>query len=220
MKKKIIAICLAAIIAVTAIASTTLAYLTDKDEADNVFTFGNVDIKLLESTLHRDNDSATDDQIREDSETYQDYLAEAGELMVPGRWVKKAPYVENVGTNAAYVRVTVAIPEELDNIVQFMVYTTGIQEGAFTVGNTVNKDGYNYTTFTFTEALEPGAVTYYAPFWQFRINPELDNEDLAGLQGVDVEHLVKVTAEAIQSETFENAEAAFAAFDMQYADNN
>ena len=46
MKKKLLAISVVVIIAITAIASTSLAYLTDTDKEDNVFTFGNVDIDL------------------------------------------------------------------------------------------------------------------------------------------------------------------------------
>ena len=48
MKKKILALALVAILAVTAIAGASLAYLTDKDEAVNVMTLGNVDIQQNE----------------------------------------------------------------------------------------------------------------------------------------------------------------------------
>lgn len=215
MKKKILAICLAAIIAVIAIAGASLAYLTDIEEQDNVFTFGNVDIKLLESTLHRDNDRATDEQIIADAENYQDYLADAGKNMVPGVWVKKAPYIQNVGSNAAYVRITVEIPENIDPLLHLMPDTTGMNNGAFTMGDPVTADGVTRITFTFTEPLEPDEVTYYAPFWQFKLNDDLDNEDLEDLRGVDVAHSITVSAEAIQAEGFANAAEAFAAFDAQ-----
>ena len=49
MKKKIIALCLVAVIAVTALASITLAYFTDTDDAKNVFTTGFVEIELIEN---------------------------------------------------------------------------------------------------------------------------------------------------------------------------
>ena len=48
MKKKIVSICLVAVIAVMAIAGASLAYLTDTDDADNVFEVGNVQIELVE----------------------------------------------------------------------------------------------------------------------------------------------------------------------------
>ena len=42
MKKKLLSIGLVAVIAIAAIAGASLAYLTDTDEADNVFTIGNI----------------------------------------------------------------------------------------------------------------------------------------------------------------------------------
>ena len=48
MKKKILALAIAAIMVVTAIASLSLAYLMDTDEATNVFTVGYIDIELIE----------------------------------------------------------------------------------------------------------------------------------------------------------------------------
>ena len=48
MKKKIIALSVAAILLVMAIAGGTYAYLTDTDNATNVMTLGKVDIKQLE----------------------------------------------------------------------------------------------------------------------------------------------------------------------------
>lgn len=54
MKKKIIALCLVIALALTAVVSGSLAYFTDTDKADNVFTTGKVDITLKE-TFDEDN---------------------------------------------------------------------------------------------------------------------------------------------------------------------
>ena len=54
MKKKIIALCLVVALALTAVVSGSLAYFTDTDKADNVFTTGKVDITLNE-TFDKDN---------------------------------------------------------------------------------------------------------------------------------------------------------------------
>lgn len=217
MKKRIVTIALIIALVATCFAGT-YAYLTDKDEETNVFTVGDVEIQLLESTLHRDNDKATDEQIEADAADYQTYLATAGKDIVPGRWVRKAPYVKNIGSNPAYVRVTVKIPADLDEVCDFMLYSTGLNNGAFTMGNTTTEtiDGkvYNVTTFTFTEALEPGEMTYYAPFWQIKVKNSLDNEDLVKVNGETLNNIY-VIAEAIQSEGFADAAAAFAAFDAQ-----
>ena len=44
-KKKLITLALVAIVAITAIASASLAYFTDTKTADNTFTMGNVKIR-------------------------------------------------------------------------------------------------------------------------------------------------------------------------------
>ncbi len=52
--KKIISLVLVCVLALTAIGGT-LAYFTDTDKAENVFTIGSVDIQLIESQYHRVN---------------------------------------------------------------------------------------------------------------------------------------------------------------------
>ena len=223
MKRKALVLSAIAILAVMTITGVTLAFLTDKDTATNTFTFGNVDIQLLESTLHRQNDNATDAQIIADAANYQTYLSTAGNSMVPGRWVMKAPYVKNIGNNPAYVRIVATMSERVYNAINITLYTSATEQGAidFKVSDDiVIKDGVVTLTFTYVNPLEAGAVTYYAPFWRFQVMPELDNADLAGLQGIDVKHAITVTAEAIQSEGFADANAAFAAFDAQMAAKN
>ena len=54
-KKKIVSLCLAAVLVVMAIAGATVAYFTDTDNETNTFTVGNVKIELLESQYHRVN---------------------------------------------------------------------------------------------------------------------------------------------------------------------
>ena len=233
MKKRILTVALVIALLATCFAGT-YAYLTDKDVATNTFTVGNVDIKILESTLHRQNNNATDEQIIADSKTYQDYLAENGMNMVPGRWVKKAPYVQNIGNNPAYVRVRVVFDRVEVESLYFMEYTTALEDAENGVVKTmavINADGTKTAvktydeameatgwtqleyTYTYIKALEPNAVTYYAPFWQFAIKNRLDNGDLTELVGVV--NKIEVCADAIQSEGFADAEAAFAAFDAQ-----
>lgn len=51
-QKKILTLAISAIIAVTAIASASLAYLTDTKTADNTFTMGNVKITLDETDIN------------------------------------------------------------------------------------------------------------------------------------------------------------------------
>ena len=48
MKKKVLSLCLVAMLAITAVVGGTMAYFTDTDDATNEFTVGNVDIDLTE----------------------------------------------------------------------------------------------------------------------------------------------------------------------------
>lgn len=90
MKKKILSLCLVVALAATAVIGGTLAYFTDTDNATNVMTMGNVEIDL--------------------EETY-----EQNSTLVPGLDINKDVWVENVGTEEAYVRVHMAFPANMDD---------------------------------------------------------------------------------------------------------
>lgn len=85
MKKKIMALCLVACLASTAIIGGTLAYFTDNEKAENVFTVGNVDIVLTEPNWNKEE---VDD-------------------VYPGEPLAKDPMVTNNGKNPCFVRIKV-----------------------------------------------------------------------------------------------------------------
>lgn len=143
MKKKIVAICLCVALAAVAVVGASLAYFTDSKNATNTFTVGNVDIKLIETTYHREgndnsNDTSipdpthrvtaedkmeyvttghtmfTDEEIQKNAKEYADYLGTRGKNMVPGRNAAKCPYVINTGANDAYIRIRVLVPHDGD----------------------------------------------------------------------------------------------------------
>ena len=89
MKKKILALCLVVVLAVTAVTGATLAYFTDTDAKTNVFTVGNIEIDLEEQFP-------------------------SGELM-PGVDLEKVVTVKNIGDNDAYMWIEVWIPSALDD---------------------------------------------------------------------------------------------------------
>ena len=142
MKRKIVTVCLAAVLVIIAVAGASLAYLKDTKTVTNTFTIGNVKIELLESRFHREgNDNSgdtsipdptntasgmqyvteghkafTDAEIKADAETYmEEYLAVKGKNMVPGRRVAKCVYVQNTGKNDAYIRIRVLVPSKANN---------------------------------------------------------------------------------------------------------
>lgn len=82
---------LALVLSVAMATGGTLAYLTDRDSAANVFTMGNVKIKLNEEF-------------------------EQGAKLLPGQIVDKGPTIRNTGSEDAYVWMTVAYPKAFAGI--------------------------------------------------------------------------------------------------------
>ena len=157
MKKKITAIFLCVALVAIAIVGASLAYFTDTDAATNTFTVGNVKIKLLESSLHRENAGIANgttsisqlwsDVAKEGSGNTSKYKAgdtfytdaqieENAETytcnnvqLIPGRSYHKMPYVKNVGKNDAYIRIRVMIPADLDTaVLNSSMYTSSAMD--------------------------------------------------------------------------------------------
>lgn len=161
--KKTIAIAMLVVLVAAVSVLGTLAYLTDTKIAKNTFTVGNVSIKLLESSLHRENAGVANGQTST-SELWSDVAKEgsgntskykAGDTFYtdaqieanaaeykcdkvklnPGQSYHKMPYVKNTGVNDAYIRIRVMIPADLDTaILNSSMYTsTAINSGEFTL---------------------------------------------------------------------------------------
>lgn len=154
MKKKTILVAAIAVMLVAAlVVGGTLAYFTDTKSAKNTFTVGNVDIELLESSLHRENagianGATSDSELWSDVEklgsnntspykagdtfyTDDQIKANAREYtcdnvkLNPGEYYHKMPYVVNTGKNDAYIRIRVMIPADLVTaILNSSMYTT------------------------------------------------------------------------------------------------
>ena len=122
MKKKIIAICLIAALALTAIGGATLAYFTDTDKAENVFEIGNVKIsqKEQERTSKTDATLKAFTQKKNVLPAVFKYLTPKEAITVDGyefdirclegNYIDKIVNVTNEGTNDAYVRTIIAVP--------------------------------------------------------------------------------------------------------------
>ena len=162
MKKKLTAIFLCIALVAIAIVGASMAYFTDTKEATNTFTVGNVKIKLLESSLHRENAGIANGQTstselwsdvekkgsgntskykagdtfytdEQIEENAETYKCENIQL-IPGRSYHKMPYVKNVGNNDAYIRIRVMIPADLDTAVlnSSMYTSSAINKNEFT----------------------------------------------------------------------------------------
>lgn len=135
MKKKILALCLVIALAATAVIGGTLAYFTDTERADNVFTVGNVDITLTEPNWTASGSV----------DAPQAY---------PGEALAKDPTVTNAGANPCFVRIKVEGWEVL-GANNKITYRTDYVDGKLGDNWVLHTDGYFY----YNKVLEVGAVT-------------------------------------------------------------
>lgn len=119
MKKstKLTALVLSFVLLLTAVGGT-LAYLTAQDSQQNVFSVGNVAIRVDEKS------EVTNGKTGDDKIVYEDRtkILETGTIyqnIMPGNTIVKQPTVTNIGNNAAYVRVVVEV-ENKGNLVTIM----------------------------------------------------------------------------------------------------
>ena len=185
----------------------------------------------------------SDAEIQEDAKTYKGYIDEKGKGMVPGRGVAKCPYVINEGNNDAYIRIRVMVPSKGNNdfvkvadggVITNQWCSTSFISGEFIKGNGggwdnapyITKEGYTdeddvvYDVYSFvrTAPLKAGAMTEWN-VWNFiGIDANANGDDInkaidAGAIAEDGTLNVLVFADAIQSEGFADATAAFEAFD-------
>lgn len=106
--KKIVALCLSFVLLFAAVGGT-IAWLTDKDSKQNVFSVGKIDINLFEQVGVTD---AQGNDVTEGKVTTTENGSTFTNLL-PGNVITKAPTVYNNGGNDAYVRVVVTINNTL-----------------------------------------------------------------------------------------------------------
>ena len=253
-KKRFVAILLCMTLVALAAIGATFAYLTSTDSVTNTFTVGNVKIDLIESRLHRENagipngetsDSElwsnvnkegtgntskykagdtfyTDAQIEADA---AEYKCENVKLL-PGESYHKMPYVKNIGTEDAYIRIRVMIPADLDTaILNSSMYTSSAMlKKEFTMAydnsGTVERGNVKYNVYTFTriDRLAAGEMTYWNVWGTIHMDPDTTGEELAEFFGEGKAYAngvfpVLVEADGIQADGFADAAAAWAAFD-------
>lgn len=227
-KRKIVLLAVALVMVAILGMGSTLAYLTDTDNATNVFTVGNVDILL-----------------------HEDFVENS--KLLPGIDVNKDVRVQNVGSEAAFVRVHVAIPKLLDNgYATFASYANtlhwnfskaSVADGLWNwhstnvngsnasmpgwPGNggawnwyTANVDGIEYTVYvaTYETALEPNETTKEDAITKVYLDASLDNVHIENIIAELGEIKILVAAEAVQAAGFNGD--AYAAFNAAHKDAN
>ena len=206
--------------------SGSIAYLTDRDSAANVFVVGNVKIDLIENF-------------------------DPSSTMLPGIDVTKEAKIANTGKTDAWVWMTVAVPAELeaadhaDSPLHWVVDPSAMgTEGATWNGSLTEKVGtvklpdengieYNVYALLYNEILAAGDETINGlskVYLDGRIDVDPNGDMYMITNGVasespvwniktDGNPIVYVSAYAIQAEGFDNVGAAYAAYNNQWGEN-
>lgn len=207
-KIMLLALCMAALIAVSVLG--TMAYLTSTDKVTNTFTVGKVAIKLDEAKVNTDGTMVRGaDRVKEN--TYK---------LLPGHTYNKDPMVTVLGgSEPSYVKMTVTFSKanELDAIfAPTGADLTSIFNG-FDAANWISKGNTKDTTantrtyeFWYKESVgAPTAdVTLDALFDSITVPGTITGEQLKTIEGMTI----TVNAYAIQADGFTTADAAWAAF--------
>ncbi len=213
--KKTLLIVLCAALLVCATIVGTLAYLTDRDTVTNTFTVGDVQITLDEAKVNEKGEAV------EPAER----VTENNYHLIPGKTYDKDPTMTvEKGSEDAYARMRVTInklaaldaifaPEGADLTEIFL----GTSEDWVYYGETETDDAITYE-FRYKKIVEKSDADQELPalFTQIQMPGFVTGEQLATLYDNDA-LTITVVGDAIQAETFENADDAWAAFDAQYA---
>ena len=212
-KSKILLVALCAVLLVAASVAGTLAYLTSQETVVNTFTVGNVDITVDEAPVTPDGEVIPG----EDRVEGNDYH------LIPGQTYTKDPTMTvKKGSEESYVRMMVTIncisqlrgifgegflPHEYidgkdSNI---WVYNSTVENG----DNTVTYEFRYYKTVDAFEATED--IVLEPLFTSFTIPGELTGEQLATIADLEI----RVEGHAIQTASFDSADAAWTAFGAQ-----
>lgn len=238
MKKALLMTLCAGCLIVTTVFGT-LAYLTDTDSNVNTFTVGTVGIWLDELDVDKDTDSSditpgiNDEDQRDKKNTYH---------LLPGHTYIKDPTVTvEAGSEESYVRmlVTLNYATELKEIFgdNFLPqnYVSGWDNTVWQTTGTVKEDatantliyefryvGEDYKgTKNGTVCKTEADIKLDALFDSFKLPGEVTKEQLATLVTknnagkITDQFTITVVAHAIQADGFDNAEAAWEAFDEQ-----
>ncbi len=211
--KKAMLMTLCAIILVVATVFGTMAYLTSTDKVTNTFTVGNVAIKLDEAKVGTDGKALTGaDATRVKENSYK---------LLPGHTYNKDPMVTLLaGSEESYVKMTVTFSKanELDAIfapngADLTSIFNGYDSASWIAkGNTKDADANTRTyEFWYKEAVgAPTAdVALDALFDSITVPGTITKDQLATIEGMTI----TVNAYAIQADGFDDAAAAWEAFE-------
>lgn len=201
-KKRAIIILIIALLLIVAIVTGINAYFTSVKTVTNVFTIGNIQINLTEGDIW-------------DAAVASGEAPENAQNIVPNQHIAKAPNVENIGANPAYVYLKVYVPVIGDeDLFTYTINPTDGQTGGWTkraneeFHTTIDGQVYNIYTYDYDEVLEPGTTTEQALFDEviFAEGMEFTPEQvtiLGNVKNIIIKAYAIQTGEGISQETNE-----------------
>ena len=207
--KKILALCLVVVLAVTAVTGATLAYFTDKDAKTNTFTLGGVAIHIDEK-VH-------------DGEKWE--INETGDFgkLEPGvtTYMNKAIFTYN-DEDDAYIRNYVAIEDPNEDAADESVWNINYQNATQTWTDpdetrygveitarleNVKINGRNFDIYVFDvidgEVVKKGELNHVLSMTSFNLDEDFTNEDAEKFGKIEV----YTFSEAIQAAGLTHADA-------------
>lgn len=222
--KKSILLIVSLLLATTVSVFGTLAYLSDSHTMVNTFTVGNVDIDLDEAEVNPDGTVTTNP----DGTPTGNRIDDGNEYhLLPGcSYVKDPTITVNAGSEESYVRMLVTLNklQELKAIEclggeNFLPenFVSGWDREVWipysivedTENNTVTYEFRYFETVDAVEAAED--IVLPALFTSIDVPGEITGEELATIADLEI----TVHGHAIQTASFADADAAWAAFDAQ-----
>ena len=225
MSKKILALCLVVVLAITAVTGATLAYFNDTEAATNVFTLGNVVIDLVEEQRTFDEDgkgtgleefddrkvllpivgSAQDDNKKEEVGGYN--------LPTAANWVDKIITVDNEGTQDAYVRVLLAFPAKMDDAssTNMLMHWNSLREEPDDIWDrkggdvqiTLDNEKYNVYNFTYMPILTAEGTTGDTTSWPAMVGLYIDERVNATVaENGDITYSMTLANNTVKSATY------------------
>ncbi len=197
MNKKILSLVAVVALVIVAVVGGTLAYFTDTDSADNVFTVGNVDIQLNE-----------------------DFDADSAKLL-PGdsnAITKEVSISVAEGSEDTYVWYEYLVPAELEDVLH--IVNSDSTDWTYSYIGTEEVDGvvYNVYLALYKNVLAAGEETDVAMtqvYLDSAVDADADGVYTLNGETIDFDfsavHVI-VRAYGIQAAGFSSVEAAYAAF--------
>lgn len=227
-KKKVLLTLISTIALVVASVLGTIAYLTDSATVTNIFTVGNVDIKLEETKVDNDGNPLEDDLGNPTGE-----LTEEGNIyhLMPGEEYTKDPTLTVLANSEdSYVRMILtvynatAVQAIVDNPEHKLVDYSGLFSGwdntkwnyvGFTKDDVKDTISFEFRYHTVVDKATED--TKLEPLFTKLVAPStLTNIELQALYGdgstTEDDFKLEVVGHAIQKATFETADEAWEAF--------